>query len=142
MSCTMTVSPAPLSSMGTETCVTVTSVRESHSAASAKCCEESAWTIGDLSVDCSARCRGDSVTMKSSQVGPAPEVRVFRRFCVCLFVYLFVSWLLNVVLCLLLSVPVDWLVAWLPSQQHASVSQGRICSDNYTCCHTETEVAD
>ena len=28
------------------------------------------------------------------------------------------------------------------SQQHASVSQGRICSDNFTCCHTETEVAD
>ena len=27
-------------------------------------------------------------------------------------------------------------------QQHASVSQGRICSDKYTCCHTETEVAD
>ena len=30
----------------------------------------------------------------------------------------------------------------LTSQQHASVSQGRICSDNCTCCHTETEVAD
>ena len=28
------------------------------------------------------------------------------------------------------------------SQQHASVSQGRICSDSCTCCHTETEVAD
>ena len=24
----------------------------------------------------------------------------------------------------------------------ASVSQGRICSDNFTCCHTEIEVAD
>ena len=23
-----------------------------------------------------------------------------------------------------------------------SVSQGRICSDNFTCCHTEIEVAD
>ena len=34
------------------------------------------------------------------------------------------------------------LVACLTSQQHASVSQGRICSDNFTCCHTETEVAD
>ena len=32
-------------------------------------------------------------------------------------------------------------VAWLKFQQHASVSQGRICSDNCTCCHTETEVA-
>ena len=28
------------------------------------------------------------------------------------------------------------------SQQQASVSQGRICSDNFTCCHTEIEVAD
>ena len=37
---------------------------------------------------------------------------------------------------------VCWLVACLTSQQHASVSQGRICSDNFTCCHTETEVAD
>ena len=30
----------------------------------------------------------------------------------------------------------------LTSQQHASVSPGRICSHNFTCCHTETEVAD
>ena len=30
----------------------------------------------------------------------------------------------------------------LTSQQHASVSQGRICSDRFTCCHTEIEVAD
>ena len=29
----------------------------------------------------------------------------------------------------------------LPSQQHASVSQGRICSDNFKCCHTEIEAA-
>ena len=34
------------------------------------------------------------------------------------------------------------LVGGLTSQQHASVSQGRICSDNCTCCHTEIEVAD
>ena len=33
-------------------------------------------------------------------------------------------------------------VCCLTSQQHASVSQGRICSDNFTCCHTEIEVAD
>ena len=32
------------------------------------------------------------------------------------------------------------LVGCLTSQQHASVSQGRICSDNFTCCHTEIEV--
>ena len=37
---------------------------------------------------------------------------------------------------------VCWLVGCLTSQQHASVSQGRICSDNFMCCHTETEVAD
>ena len=34
------------------------------------------------------------------------------------------------------------LVGCLTSQQHASVSQGRICTDNFTCCHTEREVAD
>ena len=33
-------------------------------------------------------------------------------------------------------------VCCLTSQQHAGVSQGRICSDNCTCCHTEIEVAD
>ena len=37
-----------------------------------------------------------------------------------------------------------WLlfVGRLISQQHASISQGRICSDNCTCCHTEIKVAD
>ena len=34
------------------------------------------------------------------------------------------------------------LVGYLTSQQHVSVSQGRICSDNFTCCHTEIEVTD
>ena len=34
------------------------------------------------------------------------------------------------------------LVGCLTSQQQASVSQGRICSDSCTCCHTEIEVAD
>ena len=34
------------------------------------------------------------------------------------------------------------LVGCLTSQQHASVSQGRVCSDSFTCCHTEIEVAD
>ena len=34
------------------------------------------------------------------------------------------------------------LVGCLTSQQHACVSQGRICSDNFMCCHTEIEVAD
>ena len=33
-------------------------------------------------------------------------------------------------------------VGCLTSQQQASVPQGRICSDNLTCCHTEIDVAD
>ena len=39
-------------------------------------------------------------------------------------------------------VVVGWLVGCVTSQQQASVSQGRICLDNFTCCHTEIEVAD
>ena len=37
-----------------------------------------------------------------------------------------------------------WLsfVGCLTSQKQASVSQGRICSDNFTCCHTERAFAD
>ena len=35
-----------------------------------------------------------------------------------------------------------WLVTCFTSQQHASVSQGRISSDNCTCCHTVIAVAD
>ena len=34
------------------------------------------------------------------------------------------------------------LVGCLTSQQQASISQGRICSDNFTCCHTEIQVRD
>ena len=34
------------------------------------------------------------------------------------------------------------LVGCLTSQQQARVSQGRTCTDNFTCCHTEIEVAD
>ena len=34
------------------------------------------------------------------------------------------------------------LVGCLTSQQHERVSQGRICTDNFTCCHTEIEAAD
>ena len=33
-------------------------------------------------------------------------------------------------------------VGCLASQQHASVSQRQICTDNFMCCHTEIEVAD
>ena len=41
-----------------------------------------------------------------------------------MMVVMFVCWLLNV-----------------PATCY-SVSQGRICSDNFTCCHTDIEVAD
>ena len=37
---------------------------------------------------------------------------------------------------------VCWLLACLTSQQHASISQGRIYSDKCTCCHTEIEDTD
>ena len=40
------------------------------------------------------------------------------------------------------NVRVCLLVGCFTSQQQASVSQGRICLDNFTCCHTEIEVAD
>ena len=33
-------------------------------------------------------------------------------------------------------------IGCLTSQQQASVSQGQICSDTFTCCHTEIEVED
>ena len=44
--------------------------------------------------------------------------------------------------CLFLCLFVGWLLACLTSQQHASVSQGRICSNNCTCCHIEREFAN
>ena len=47
-----------------------------------------------------------------------------------------------IVPCFVRSLFVGWLVGCLTSQQQASVSQGRICSDNLTCCHTEIQVAD
>ena len=83
-----------------------------------------------------------------------------------LFSLVLVSWMVGWFLCLLLLMRLDcltlsvvqlsdileqwagdgrgvcWLVGCLTSQQHASVSQGRICTDNFTCCHTEIEVAD
>ena len=38
--------------------------------------------------------------------------------------------------------PPSLFVGCLTFQQHASVSQERICTDNFTCCRTEMEVAD
>ena len=41
-----------------------------------------------------------------------------------------------------MSEAVCFFVGCLTSKQYASVPLGQICSDNFTCCHTETEVAD
>ena len=37
---------------------------------------------------------------------------------------------------------VGFLVGCLTFQLHASLFQGRICLGNFTCCHTEREIAD
>ena len=50
------------------------------------------------------------------------------------------GWICQAILCPLCSGCL--VVACLTSQQQASVSQRRSCSDNCTSCHTETEVAD
>ena len=64
----------------------------------------------------------------------------------CMPMYTFSSCLclpiLSLLACLSACIVLLLLVGCLTSQQHASVSQGRICSDNFTCCHTEIEVAD
>ena len=65
-------------------------------------------------------------------VGPVP---VFRQSLTCSF-YCIVEASTYTCLSSLL------FVGCLTSQQHASVSQGRICTDNFTCCHTEIEAAD
>ena len=37
---------------------------------------------------------------------------------------------------------VGWFIGCSTSRQHASVSQGRICSDKFACRHTEIGYAD
>ena len=70
----------------------------------------------------------------------------FPRFSI--FISARIIFLMNSRLCTLLEAVtkvsefVCLFVGCLTSQQHASVSQGRICSDNFTCCHTEIEAAD
>ena len=49
---------------------------------------------------------------------------------------------LKVDLCACVNSDRGLLVGHLMSQQRAGISQGQICSDNLTCCHTEIEVAD
>ena len=67
-----------------------------------------------------------------------PTVLILLR----LILLFFLKVLLLLLLLLLIILLLLFLVGCLTSQQHASVSQGRICSDNCTCCHTEIEVAD
>ena len=73
------------------------------------------------------------------------------RICVDEFVSLTQIWMSSVIVVVVVFfcffvvvvvVVVCLLVGCLTSQQHASVSQGRICSDNFTCCHTQIEVAE
>ena len=66
------------------------------------------------------------------------DLRVFSFF----FFFLPSCSLLGVSPSLAVCLVVCWLLGCLTSQQHSSVSQGWICSDNCTCCHTEIEVAD
>ena len=73
---------------------------------------------------------------------------------VCLLVFCFVLFFCFVFFCCATSgllvdmscgvpgVEIRLLVGCLTSQRHTSASQGRICSDNFTYCHTEIEVAD
>ena len=67
-------------------------------------------------------------------------VRARTRVCVCVCACACVC--VRVCVCLCKRMRVCLFVGCLTSQQHASVSQGRICSDTFTCCHTETEAAD
>ena len=53
---------------------------------------------------------------------------------------LFLTTLLLLLLLVVMVVVVD--AGCVTSQQHAGVSLGRICSDNFTCCTIEIEVSD
>ena len=63
------------------------------------------------------------------------DKRLIFRLCIYVFIYSFIC-LMFVCLCNL------FVVRCLTSQKHISASQGQICSDNFTCSHTEKEVAD
>ena len=73
------------------------------------------------------------------------SVRVCLQVCVCVCVYFYKR--SNAVSTQAIKLTHKLLyffffVGCLMSQQHASVSQGLICSDNFMCCHTEIEVAN
>ena len=67
------------------------------------------------------------------------SVSMLPLLCIC--IYISVSSCIYVI-SVLVSVSICWLVGCLTSQQHACVSQGQTCSNNFTCCHTEVDVAD
>ena len=69
-------------------------------------------------------CRAQSALIRNGSA-------FFCLLVVCLFVVVFLT-----------GMGKKLFVGCLTSQQHASVSQGRICSDNSTCCHTEIQVVD
>ena len=77
---------------------------------------------------------------------PVDLVVVMVMDVMCLLMAVIVIRLIRDVMCLLVGGchgdGLLLLVGCLTSQQHASVSQGRICTDNFTCCHTEMEAAD
>ena len=56
------------------------------------------------------------------------------------FIYIYIYTISSVTVAV--SCRICLLVGCLTSQQHATVSQGRICSDKFTCCHTKIEAAD
>ena len=67
--------------------------------------------------------------------------RVVRGYSLCGVVWCGVVWY-RTFRDIIITPAVCLFVGCLTPQQHASVSQGRISSDNLTCCHTEIEVAD
>ena len=83
-----------------------------------------------LNVPATCKCiSGTDTTKKQTQCGPgAKGHRIYRKPQAYYWLNSFWAVLL--------------LVGCLTSQQHVSVSQGRICSDMFTYCHTEMEVAD
>ena len=63
-------------------------------------------------------------------------IQIGGKFCPIILSYRFI------ILAVIVQFRVCLFVGCLTSQQHASVSQGRICLDNFMCCHTKIEVAD
>ena len=65
----------------------------------------------------------------------------FLQFLILVFKMIIIIVVIMIII-IIIVVMICLLVGCLTSQRQASVSQGRICTDNLTCCHTEIEVAD